>query len=70
MSDLDPDPVVQLNPQTSNNVNAENPQTHSISGGFAGQQSSGTSHLLNHIDRCPKRIQKSAPALALASSPS
>ncbi|GAY55903.1 hypothetical protein CUMW_167660 [Citrus unshiu] len=33
MSDLDPDPVVQLNPQTSSNVNVENPQTHSISGG-------------------------------------
>ncbi|GAY55905.1 hypothetical protein CUMW_167670, partial [Citrus unshiu] len=32
MSDLDPDPVVQLNPQTSSNVNVENPQTHSISG--------------------------------------
>ncbi|XP_052297065.1 zinc finger BED domain-containing protein RICESLEEPER 2-like [Citrus sinensis] len=36
--------------------------------GFAGQQSSGTSHLLNHIDRCPKWIQESA--LAPASSPS
>ncbi|KAL9443173.1 hypothetical protein AB3S75_016517 [Citrus x aurantiifolia] len=110
MSDFDSDPAVQLNPQASSNVNAENPQTHSISGGtkrdsegqprsslrqtsrawdhftrrtingemkavcnhcgkgFAGQQSSGTSHLLNHIDRCPKRIQESAPALA--SSPS
>ncbi|XP_024038235.1 zinc finger BED domain-containing protein RICESLEEPER 2-like [Citrus clementina] len=112
MSDLDPDPIVQINPQTSSNVNAENPQTHSISGGtkrdsegqpksslrqtsrawdhftrrtingemkavcnhcgkgFAGQQSSRTSHLLNHIDRCPKRIQESAPAPAPASSPS
>ncbi|XP_024948473.1 zinc finger BED domain-containing protein DAYSLEEPER-like [Citrus sinensis] len=38
--------------------------------GFAGQQSSRTSHLLNHIDRCPKRIQESAPAPAPASSPS
>ena len=110
MSNFDSDPAVQLNPQASSNVNAENPQTHSISGGtkrdsegqprsslrqtsrawdhftrrtingemkavcnhcgkgFAGQQSSGTSHLLNHIDRCPKRIQESAPAPA--SSPS
>ncbi|KAK9184483.1 hypothetical protein WN943_024833 [Citrus x changshan-huyou] len=110
MSNFDSDPAVQLNPQASSNVNAENPQTHSISGGtkrdsegqprsslrqtsrawdhftrrtingemkavcnhcgkgFAGQQSSGTSHLLNHIDRCPKRIQESA--LAPASSPS
>ncbi|KAH9686208.1 BED-type domain-containing protein [Citrus sinensis] len=75
MSDFDSDPAVQLNPQASSNVNAENPQTHSISGvcnhcgkGFAGQQSSGTSHLLNHIDRCPKWIQESA--LAPASSPS
>ena len=33
MYDLHLDPVVQLNPQTSSNVNAENPQTHSISGG-------------------------------------
>lgn len=33
MSDLDPDPVVQLNPQSSINVNAENPQTNSTSGG-------------------------------------
>ncbi|KAH9752733.1 BED-type domain-containing protein [Citrus sinensis] len=38
--------------------------------GFVRQQSSGTSHLLNHIDRCPKRIQESAPAPASASSPS
>ncbi|KAH9780518.1 BED-type domain-containing protein [Citrus sinensis] len=110
MSDFDSDPAVQLNPQASSNINAENPQTHSISGGtkrdsegqprsslrqasrawdhftrrtingemkavcnhcgkgFAGQQSSGTSHLLNHIDRCPKQIQESAPAPA--SSPS
>ncbi|KAH9668512.1 BED-type domain-containing protein [Citrus sinensis] len=110
MSDFDFDPVVQLNPQASSNVNAENPQTHSINGGtkrdsegqprsslrqtsrvwghftrrtingeikavcnhcgkgFAGQQSSGTLHLLNHIDRCPKRIQELAPAPA--SSPS
>ena len=98
MSDFDSNTAVQLNPQASSNVNAENPQTHSISGGtkrnlegqprsslrqtsrawdhftrrtingemkavcnhcgkgFAGQQSSGTLHLLNHIDRCPKRI--------------
>ncbi|KAL9426799.1 hypothetical protein AB3S75_033559 [Citrus x aurantiifolia] len=112
MSDLDPDLVAQLNPQTSSNVNAENSQTRSISGGtksdsegqpksplrqtskawdhftrrtingemkavcnhcgkgFAGQQSSGTSHLLNHIDRYPKRMQESAPAPAPASSPS
>ena len=38
--------------------------------GFVGQQSSGTSHLLNHIDRCPKRIQESALAPAPASRPS
>ncbi|KAK9211648.1 hypothetical protein WN943_001025 [Citrus x changshan-huyou] len=33
MSDFDSDPAIQLNPQASSNVNAENPQTHSISGG-------------------------------------
>ncbi|GAY50013.1 hypothetical protein CUMW_123450 [Citrus unshiu] len=110
MYDLDLNPVVQLNPQTSSYVNAENPQTHSISTkrdskgqprsslrqtskawehftrrtingemkavcnhcgkGFVGQQSSGTLHLLNHIDRCPKQIQESAPAPPPASSPS
>ncbi|KAH9671363.1 BED-type domain-containing protein [Citrus sinensis] len=37
---------------------------------FFSKQSSRTSHLLNHIDRCPKRIQESAPAPAPASSPS
>ncbi|KAH9648747.1 SWIM-type domain-containing protein [Citrus sinensis] len=35
---------------------------------LAGQQSNGTSHLLNHIDRCPKRIQELAPAPAFSPS--
>lgn len=33
MSNLDPHSIVQLNPQTSSNVNVANPQTHSTSGG-------------------------------------
>lgn len=33
MYDLDPNPIVQLEPQTSSNVNIENPLTYSTSTG-------------------------------------
>lgn len=33
MFDLDPNPIVQLEPQTSSNVNIENPLTYSTSKG-------------------------------------